>query len=354
MHEEWQPPATGPLLPTAAPLAALRGRTVAIIGYGTMGRAHALNLRDSGVDVLVGARPGSGRGELARQEGFTTLETPAAAARGDVVMLMLPDAAMGEAFAGEIAPHLAAGAALGFAHGFAVAFGHIDPGPRACFLVAPKAQGDKLREAFAAGGGAPGLLAVSDRSPPGTWALAAAYARAVGCLHGGGWRTTFREECVADLFGEQSVLCGGVIELLQAAFDTLTSRGYDPTNAYFECVHELALISDLLQRYGLAGMRRRISPTAAYGGLTRGPRVIDPQARARLAVILDEIENGTFAREYLARHDDPVDGIRPLAAAEADTPLARAGRDLQTRLAAAAAAAGGALPSALPEEGHDD
>jgi ketol-acid reductoisomerase len=243
-------------------------------------------------------------------------------------MLMLPDEAMGEVFARDIAPSLRPAAAIGFAHGFAVAFGLVDPGDRACFLVAPKAQGDLLRESFVRGGGSPGLLAVTDASPPGTWALAAAYAAAVGCLHGGGWRTTFRAECVADLFGEQAVLCGGVIELLQAAFDTLTARGHDPVNAYFECVHELALISDLLRRYGLQGMRARISPTAAYGGLSRGPRIIDAGVRARLDGILDEIEDGTFAREFLARHADPHGGTRALVRREAATPLARAGREL--------------------------
>jgi ketol-acid reductoisomerase len=329
VHETWQPPADRPLGAAEAPREALAGRTVAVIGYGTMGRAHGLNLRDSGVAVLVGARAGSARGELARSEGFTVLAPSAATARAEVVMLMLPDEAMQEVFAAEIAPHLAPEAALGFAHGFAVAFGQVDPGARACFLVAPKSQGDKLRESFQEGGGAPGLLAVTDASPPGTWALAAAYAGAVGCLHGGGWRTTFREECIADQFGEQAVLCGGVIELLQAAFETLVERGYDRTNAYFECVHELALITDLLQRYGLAGMRQRISPTAAYGGLTRGPRVIDAGVRARLGSLLAEIEAGDFAREFLARHDDPRAGRRALAAREAETPLAQAHEELR-------------------------
>jgi ketol-acid reductoisomerase len=198
--------------------------------------------------------------------------------------------------------------------------------------VAPKAQGDLLREAVARGGGVPGLLAVTETSPPGTWALCAAYARAVGCLRGGGWPTTFRAECVADQFGEQAVLCGGIIALLQAAFDTLVDRGYDPANAYFECVHELGLITDLLRRHGLEGMRRRISPTAAYGGLTRGPRIIDAAVRERLATLLDEIEDERFAREFLARHADPEHGVRALIDREAATPLAAAGRRLQARL----------------------
>ncbi len=246
---------------------------------------------------------------------------------------MLPDEAMAAVYAAEIAPHLRPRAALGFAHGFAIAFGQIVPEPgRACFLVAPKSQGDLLREAYVRGAGVPGLLAVTEGSPRGTWALAAAYARAVGCLRGGGWRTTFRRECVSDQFGEQVVLCGGVIELLQAAFDTLVGRGYDAHDAYFECVHELDLITRLVHRYGVDGMRRRISRTAAYGGLTRGPRVIDAGVRERLGAILDEIESGSFAREFLARHDDPAAGTAALADREGRTPLARAGHGLQARL----------------------
>ena len=351
MNDPWQPPLDRPLEESEVTLDALQGRTVAIVGYGTMGRAHALNLRDSGVAVVVGARAGSARGDLARREGLTVHLPADAAALGDVVMLMLPDEAMGEVFTRDIEPRLRPAAALGFAHGFAIAFDQIDPGARACFLVAPKAQGDMLRESFTAGGGVPGMLAVTDQSPPETWALTAAYARAVGCLRGGGWRTDFRAECVADQFGEQTVLCGGVIELLQAAFDTLTARGHDPSNAYFECVHELKLITDLLHRYGVDGMRSRISPTAAYGGLSRGPGLIDGGVRARMAAILEEIEDGTFAREFLSRHDDPERGTRALAAREAATPLVRAGHRLQGRLDALA---GDGRPSRPAKENPDD
>jgi len=350
VQEDWQPPAHRPLEHAETSLAPLRGRTVAVIGYGTMGRAHALNLRDSGIAVTVGARPGSARGDLARAEGLEVQVPASAAAAAEVVALMLPDEAMATVYREVIAPALRPDAALAFAHGFAVAFDQIDPGSRPCFLVAPKAQGDLLREAFARDGGVPGLLAVTDRSPAGTWALCAAYARAIGCLRGGGWRTSFRAECVADQFGEQTVLCGGVIELLQAAFDTLVAAGHDPANAYFECVHELQLITSLLHRYGLAGMRARISPTAAYGGLTRGPRVIDAEVRERLAAILAEIEDGRFAREFLARHDDPAAGVAALAAHEARTPLARAGEHLQDRLAAF----GGAERPQAPARPDDD
>jgi ketol-acid reductoisomerase len=330
----WQPPADRPVEHDEVDPVALHGRTVAVIGYGTMGRAHARNLHDSGVAVVVGARPGSPRGDLARAEGLAVAAPADAAAAGDVVALMLPDEAMAPVWRDTLAPAVRPEAALAFAHGFAVAFDQIDPGPRPCFLVAPKAQGDLLREAFARGGGVPGLLAVTDRSPAGTWALCAAYARAVGCLRGGGWRTSFRAECVADQFGEQAVLCGGVIELLQAAFDTLVDAGHDPANAYFECVHELQLITSLLHRHGLAGMRARISPTAAYGGLTRGPRVIDDHVRGRLREVLAEIESGEFAREFLAAHDHPERGVAARRAAEARTRLNRAGERLQPRLLA--------------------
>ena len=328
------PPPPGAVIEAVrAHLGPLRGRSVAIIGYGTMGRAQALNLRRSGVEVLVGARDGSPRAELARAEGWTVHPVATAVAAADLVMLMLPDEAMAAVFAAEIAPHLRPGAALGFAHGFAVAFAQIVPPPgHPCFLVAPKAQGDMLLAAHAAGGGVPGLLAVTDGSPPATWDLAAAYALAVGCLQGGGFVTTFRDECVSDQFGEQAVLCGGVIELLKSAFDVMVEAGYGAENAYFECVHELKLITDLLHRHGLEGLRGRISGTAAYGGLTRGPRLIDAGVRLRMGEILAEIESGAFARELLARHADPEAGTAALARAEADTPLARTGRLVLPRL----------------------
>ncbi len=312
--------------------------TVAVIGYGTMGRAQALNLRRSGVQVVVGSRAGSPSGKRARLEGFPVYLVAEAAAKGDLVMLMLPDEAVAEVFAQEIKPALMPSTTVGLAHGFAVAFAQIQwSGP--CFLVAPKGQGDMLLAAHAEGGGLPGLLAVTAQSPVETWELAAAYAGAVGCLAGGGFVTTFRQECISDQFGEQVVLCGGVIELLQSAFDIMVEGGYGAENAYFECVHELKLITDLLHRHGLDGMRQRISGTAAYGGLTRGPRVIDDTVRQRMKDILQEIESGSFAREFLARHDDPDQGTRALSAIEAASPLVETGRKV--------------LPRLHPEEGKD-
>jgi ketol-acid reductoisomerase len=234
----------------------------------------------------------------------------------------------------KVAAQLKPDAALAFAHGFAILYRQIVPDPgRACFLVAPKGQGDMLREAYLRGGGLPALLAVTDDSPPDTWELAAAYAKAIGCLKGGGFPTTFREECIADQFGEQTVLCGGVVELVQAAFDTLVARGYSADNAYFECVHELKLIADLIHRYGLPGMRKRISHTAAYGGLTRGRRVVDQRVRQSMEQVLDELENGSFAREFLSSYSDPSSGIHALIDREARTQLALTGQQLHKRLA---------------------
>ncbi len=239
---------------------------------------------------------------------------------------------MARVYAADIAPALTPTAVLGFAHGFAVAFDQIDPGRQPCFLAAPKGQGDMLLAAHARGGGVPGLLAATEASPAATWDLAAAYAKAVGCLHGGGFVTTFRQECISDQFGEQVVLCGGVVELLKAAFDIMVDGGYGAQNAYFECVHELKLITDLLHRHGIDGMRERISGTAAYGGLTRGPRIIDDGTRARMRTILADIESGEFAREFLDRHDDSSAGTVALRRAEAEGPLAVTGRLVLPRL----------------------
>lgn len=314
-------------------LAALAKRTVAVLGYGNQGRAQARNLRDSGIDVVVGARP-EGRGHArAAADGFAPLEPAAAAAAADVVVVLLPDEAQGPAWRDWLADAMRPGAALGFSHGFAIAFDQIAPPPGLpCFLCAPKGQGDMLREAYVKGGGLPGMLAVTEGSPDGTWELAAAYAKAVGCLRGGGFRTTFREECVTDQFGEQAVLCGGLIELVRAAYDTLVDRGYTPENAYFECVHEVKLIADLLHRHGLDGLRARISPTAAYGGLTRGPRLVDDDLRARMSGVLDEIESGDFAAEFLADAARADTESARLAASEAASGFAATGRTLRARL----------------------
>jgi len=212
-----------------------------------------------------------------------------------------------------------------------VAFNQIS-WPGACFLAAPKGQGDMLLDAFAAGEGVPGLLAVTESSPDETWDLAAAYAKAVGCVYGGCFVTTFRQECISDQFGEQVVLCGGVVELLQSAFDIMVEGGYGEENAYFECVHELKLITDLLHKYGIDGMRSRISGTASYGGLTRGKRIINDEVRSNMRDVLKEIETGEFAEEFLARHDDPEVGIAALKKREEASALVKAGHRVLPRL----------------------
>jgi len=329
IFKQYPPPAGTVVERDDVHLGSLDGKVVALIGYGTMGRAHALNLRRSGVEAVIGARSDSDSGNKARLKGFEVFSVGEAVAAGDVVMLMLPDEVMAEVYTRDIKSNLKPTAALGFAHGFAVAFEQVRPDPgRPCFLVAPKGQGDMLVAAHAAGSGVPGLLAATEDSPPETWDLAASYALAVGCLVGGGFVTTFRAECVSDQFGEQVVLCGGVIELLKAAFDVMVEAGYDETNAYFECVHELKLITDLLHRHGIDGMRERISGTAAYGGLTRGPRLIDDRVRGKMKRILSEIEGGDFADEFLRKHAE----TEKLARAEAESPLARIGRRVLPRL----------------------
>ncbi len=328
---QYPPPAAAVVEAHKISLEPLDGLTVAIIGYGTMGRAQALNLRRSGVDVVVGSRRNSPTGARATEEGMKVLPVSEAAALGHLVMLMLPDEAVAEVFERDIKPVLKRESVVGLAHGFAVAFNQISwDGP--CFLAAPKGQGDMLLDAFAAGGGVPGLIAVTEISPPETWDLAAAYAKAVGCVYGGCFVTTFRQECISDQFGEQVVLCGGVIELLQAAFDIMVDGGYGEENAYFECVHELKLITDLLHRYGIDGMRKRISGTASYGGLTRGRRIINEDVRRNMRTVLDEIESGEFAEEFLARHNDPKAGISALKKREEKSPLVQAGHRVLPRL----------------------
>ena len=329
--EQYPPPAGTVVEAREINIEPLKPWTVAIIGYGTMGRAHALNLHRSGVQVVVGSRDNSPTGDLARNAGLKVLSVVEAAIAGDIVMLMLPDEAVAGVFANEIKPVLKPETVVGLAHGFAIAFDQIQwSGP--CFLAAPKGQGDMLLAAFAEGGGVPGLLAVTESSPPETWDLAAAYAKAVGCLVGGGFVTTFDQECISDQFGEQVVLCGGVVELVQSAFDIMVEGGYGEENAYFECVHELKLITDLLHRHGVEGMRQRISGTAAYGGLTRGPRVINEDVRQNMRKILNEIETGEFARDFLAHHDHPEKGTKALAEKEAASRLAKAGRRVLPRL----------------------
>lgn len=283
-------------------LADLAGRTVAVIGYGNQGRAHALNLRDSGIGVIVGQRPGASF-EQAVSDGFDPASAAEAAARGSVVMLLVPDEDMAEIYRAEVEPGLANGDALAFAHGFNIVYGLITPPAGVdVIMVSPKGPGRHVRSEFEAGRGLFSLVAVHHDATGGALKTALAYAKAIGCLRACAIETVFSEETEADLFGEQAILCGGVTALVKAGFDTLVDAGSPPEVAYFEVFHELSLIVDLMMKGGLTLMRRRISNTAEYGDLTRGPRIINDAVRQEMKAILGEIKSGEFAREWIAEH----------------------------------------------------
>jgi ketol-acid reductoisomerase len=286
-----------------ADLALLDGKTVAIIGYGSQGHAHALNLKDSGVDVVVGLRPDSASVAGAKQAGLAVAEIPEAASRGDLVMVLLPDEKHGEIYREQIADGIAPGNLLLFGHGFSIHYGEVEPPADVdVALVAPKGPGHLVRRQYAEGSGVPGLIAVHQDASGNAKGLVLAYAKGIGCTRGGVIETTFKDETETDLFGEQSVLCGGVTELVRAGYETLTEAGYDPRLAYFECLHELKLIVDLMYEKGITGMRYSISNTAEYGDLTRGKRVIGEPTRTAMKQILSDIQSGEFAKEWIAEN----------------------------------------------------
>jgi ketol-acid reductoisomerase len=283
-----------------AELSLLKGKTIAIIGYGSQGHAQAQNLRDSGCDVIVGQRPGSPNHETAVRDGFEPVSAAQAAEAGDLVNILLPDELQGDLYAREIKPHLKPGNLLLCSHGFNIHFGQVVPPPGVdCALVAPKGPGHLVRSEFTKGGGVPCLIATTDDCSPQGKALALAYAKGIGGTRAGVLQTTFAEETETDLFGEQVVLCGGVSALVKMAFETLVEAGYQPESAYFECLHELKLIVDLMYQGGLSYMRYSISNTAEYGDYTRGPRIVNEQTRAEMKKILGEIRTGQFAREWI-------------------------------------------------------
>jgi ketol-acid reductoisomerase len=313
---------------TAADLAEdhLENATVAVLGFGNQGHAHALNLRDSGTRVIIGARPGAGF-DAAAHELLDVMEIARATASADVVVVLLPDEIQPDIFEKEIEPSLQDGATIVFGHGFAVAFGGINlPRRHDVVLVAPKAQGHFLRSSFRAGGGVPCMVAVENDASGRARQRALSYASRIGCLRVGAIETTFREEAVTDLFGEQAVLCGGVPELVKAAFDTLVARGYSAEVAYIECLQELKIIADLMYDGGLHHMRERISRTAAWGSFTSGRRIVSDETRRALEQVLDDVESGRFAREWL---DEARNGQKQLDARmrdEAGHEIERAGR----------------------------
>ncbi|MGI9020049.1 MAG: ketol-acid reductoisomerase [Solirubrobacterales bacterium] len=282
---------------------ALKGKTIAILGYGSQGHAHALNLKESGHDVVVGLRPDSSSRAEAESKGLEVLDVADAASRGHVVMVLLPDERQADVWNAEIADGIAEGDLLMFAHGFAIHFGEVDPPPGVDVgMVAPKGPGHLVRRQYEEGRGVPCLMAVHQDETGTAHELVLAYASGIGGGRAGVIETTFKDECETDLFGEQAVLCGGATELVRAGFETLVGAGYDPRLAYFECLHELKLIVDLMYEKGVQGMRHSISNTAEYGDMTRGPRVIGDPTREAMQKILSDIQSGEFAKEWIAEN----------------------------------------------------
>jgi ketol-acid reductoisomerase len=311
----------------------LDGKTVAIIGYGSQGHAHALNLKDSGVSVVVGLREGSSSAGSAREHGLDVLSVVEASSRGDLVMMLVPDELHREVWENEVRDGIAEGNMLLFGHGFSIHYKEVDPPAGVdVAMIAPKGPGHLVRRQFTEGSGVPGLLAIEQDATGNARALALAYAKGIGCTRGGVIETTFKDETETDLFGEQAVLCGGASELVQAGFQTLVDAGYDPEMAYFECLHELKLIADLMYEKGLAGMRYSISNTAEYGDYTRGKRVITEETRANMRKILEEIQSGDFAREWIAENRAGQESFKRMRAEQANTEVERVGSELRSHM----------------------
>src|SRR5688572_3299002 len=316
-----------------ADLTLLDGKTVAIIGYGSQGHAHALNLKDSGVDVVVGLRPDSSSVTKAKEAGLEVADITDAASRGDIVMVLLPDEKHGEIYREQIADGVAPGNLLLFGHGFSIHYGEIEPPADVdVALVAPKGPGHLVRRQYTEGSGVPGLVAIHQDATGNAKGLALAYAKGIGCTRGGVIETSFKDETETDLFGEQAVLCGGASELVQAGFETLVDAGYDPQMAYFECLHELKLIVDLMYEKGLAGMRYSISNTAEYGDYTRGKRVITDETRQNMKRILEEIQNGDFAREWIAENRAGQENFKRMREEQARSQVETTGKELRSKM----------------------
>jgi ketol-acid reductoisomerase len=313
-----------------ADLSVIQGRTVAVLGYGSQGHAHSLSLRDSGVDVRVGLPEDSKSRAKAEAEGLRVLSPADAAAEADLVMILAPDHVQRRLYAESVAPNLQKGDALFFGHGFNIRFGYITPpeGVDVC-MVAPKGPGHLVRREFAEGRGVPVLVAVEEDATGKAWDLALSYAKAIGGLRAGGIKTTFTEECETDLFGEQAVLCGGVSQLVQYGFETLTEAGYQPEVAYFECLHELKLIVDLMYEGGIAKQRWSVSDTAEYGDYVSGPRVIDAHVKENMQQILAEIRDGSFAQRFIDDQDAGAPEFMALRAKGEQHSIEATGRELR-------------------------
>ena len=313
-----------------ADLSIIQGRHVAVIGYGSQGHAHALSLRDSGVDVRVGLRPGSPSAAKAEAEGLRVLPVAEAVEEADLIMILAPDQVQRTLYKEEIEPHLTKGDALFFAHGFNIRFGYITPpeGVDVC-MVAPKGPGHLVRREYANGRGVPAIIAVEKDETGNAWPLALSYAKAIGSLRAGGIKTTFTEETETDLFGEQAVLCGGASALVQAGFETLVEAGYQPEVAYFECLHELKLIVDLMYEGGIAKQRWSVSDTAEYGDYVSGPRVIDARVKENMKAVLTDIQNGAFAKRFIDDQDAGAPEFKELRAKGEAHPIEETGRELR-------------------------
>ncbi len=313
-----------------ADLSIIQNRQVAVIGYGSQGHAHALSLRDSGVDVRVGLRPGSPSAAKAEAEGLRVLPVAEAVEEADLIMILAPDQVQRKVYAEEIEPNLVKGDALFFAHGFNIRFGYIKApeGVDVC-MVAPKGPGHLVRREYSNGRGVPAIIAVEVDASGNAWPLALSYAKAIGALRAGGIRTTFTEETETDLFGEQAVLCGGASALVQAGFETLTEAGYQPEVAYFECLHELKLIVDLMYEGGIAKQRWSISDTAEYGDYVSGPRVIDERVKANMKDVLSDIQSGAFAKRFIDDQDAGAPEFKKLRAKGEQHSIESTGRELR-------------------------
>ncbi len=308
----------------------LKGKTVAVLGYGSQGHAHAQNLNDSGVEVVVGLREGSSSRKKATDDGLSVYNVADAVSQADLVMVLMPDEAQAEVYQNEVAPNLKSGAALAFAHGFNIHFNQVRPAEDVdVFMVAPKGPGHLVRRVFEQGQGVPCLFAIYQDATGKATETALAYAKGVGGTRAGVIETTFQEETETDLFGEQAVLCGGVSELVKAGFDTLTDAGYKPEIAYFECLHELKLIVDLLYEGGIAGMYYSVSDTAEYGGMSRGTRVVDDSTRERMKQILSEVQDGSFARQWILENKAGRPGMEAMRRQEKSHEIEEVGSKLR-------------------------
>jgi len=316
-----------------ANLELIKGKTIGVIGYGSQGHAHALNLRDSGCNVLVGERAGSKSWQAAQEAGLRVDSAEVVAREADIIVMLVPDQLQRQVYYESVESSLSAGKMLMFAHGFNIHYGQIQPSPDIdVTMIAPKAPGHRMRELFTSGLGVPALVAVHQNATEAAKQVALAYAKGIGCARAGVLETTFAEETETDLFGEQTVLCGGVTALVKAAFETLVAAGYQPEIAYFECMHELKLLTDLMHEGGMAYMRYSISDTAEYGDYTRGPKVIDEHVKQSMKQILGNIQSGAFAREWILENQAGRPSFMALRRQNAEHPIEQVGKELRAMM----------------------